>query len=75
MIKVREVFKINGEATVLVCDLFSDSEIGSVIQSNIGQHVNFEVFPIKACFSQPKTRNILVFGNEDYSKIATIEFV
>lgn len=75
MIAVKEVFKINKNATVLVCDMFSDDVIKEKIQSNMGQHEKFEVETPRYCFSEPKTRNIVLFGHGDFSDVKTVKFI
>lgn len=74
MITVKEVLKVNKNLTVLNCDIFPDEDIKGTIMSNIGEHKSFEVEPVKPCFSTPKTRSIVLFGDKDYSKITSIEF-
>ena len=75
MIRVKEILKFDGNAAVLVCDMFADEEIKSVIQSNIGIHYFFEVEKPKGCFSDPATRHIVLFGDDDFTNIKTICFV
>ena len=75
MINVKEIMKVGNNVTVLVCDMFADDEIKSTIRSNIGNHKTFEVEKPKNCFSNPVTRNIALFGKDDYSKINSIQFV
>lgn len=75
MIEVKEIFKIKNDATVLVCDVFPDEDVKSVIESNLGKHKSFEVEPIRQCFSTAKVRTIVLHGKEDFSGIKTIKFV
>ena len=77
-IRVFESFYIphnNHKLTILVTDLFQDHEISSTIQSNIGVHTDFQVEQMTHCFSEPKSRLIGFFGNEDYSKITEFKFI
>lgn len=75
MIEVKEVLKIGGDKTVLICDVFSDDAIKGVLKSNIGEHKAFTVEKPKHCLSEPKSRHIVLFGNDDYSGIKRIQFV
>lgn len=75
MINVKEVFKLNKNTTVLVCDMFSDDEVKGILESNIGKYKDFEIETVKNCFSAAKTRNIILFGEDDYSGITKIKFV
>lgn len=74
MIKVKESIKLHNKATVLVCDMFPDEDIKGTLISNVGKHTKFEVEKPKNCFTVAKTRNIVLFGSDDYSKITTIKF-
>lgn len=77
-IRVLESFHIpynNQKLTILVTDLFPDNEITSTIKSNIGIHTDFQVEHMTHCFSEPKSRLIGFFGNEDYSKITEFRFI
>lgn len=75
MISVKEVFKLNRDSTVLVCDVFPDSEISGLIRTEQGDFADFEVLPIRACFSKAQTRNIVVRGNWDKLNIRNIQFI
>lgn len=75
MIDVKETLKVGTNATVLVCALFSDEEIKPTIESDLGKHTNFFVEEPKYCFSEPTTRNIVLFGNENYDAIKSIKFI
>jgi hypothetical protein len=75
MIEVKEVLKVDQNTTVLICDLFADDEIRPNITSNIGPLPSFVIEEAKHCFSNPKTRNVILFGNDDYSAIKEIQFV
>jgi len=75
MIKVKETFELNSEATVLVCEMFEDDIITTKIKSNIGHINRFEVEKIKNCFSVPATRNIVVFNLLKGDVVKNIEFV
>lgn len=75
MITVKETFRIKGNTTVLVCDVFEDSEITKTIQSNAGTHVSFEVLPVRNCFSEATTRNIILFDNKENTNIEEITFI
>lgn len=74
MISVKEVFELNSDTTVLVCDFFEDDKITGMIQSNIGNHKNFEVLPIRECFSKARTRNVVVRGEGDLRNVKSIQF-
>ena len=74
MINVKETLRVGNGITVLVCDMFSDEDIKRTLESNIGQHTKFKVEGVKNCFSKPTTGDIVMFGNEDYSRIRTVEF-
>lgn len=74
MIGVKEVLKVDKNTTVLICDLFTDDEIRANITSNIGPLRSFVIEEAKHCFSNPKTRNIILFGSDDYSAIKEIQF-
>lgn len=74
MVKVKEVLKVNKNTAILVCDMFSDADVKSVIRSNIGVHKRFEIEQVRPCFSNPTARNIVLFGSEDHAKITEIEF-
>ena len=75
MIAVKEVFRLNDNATVLVCDMFSDEDVKNTLQSDWGTHKKFRVEKPKNCFSEAKTRDIVLFGKDDYSKITGIKFI
>lgn len=75
MIDVKEIFKVNKNITVLICDMFSDEDVTKTIKSNVGEHKSFEVEAVQACFSVPKTRSIVMMGTGDFSKIKSIEFI
>ena len=75
MINVKDVMKVNKNMSVLVCDLFPDEDVTKTIESNIGKHDSFKVEKVTNCFSEAKTRTIVMFGQEDYSKIETIKFI
>ena len=75
MISVKEVFEINRDTTVLVCDIFQDSEISDLIRSEQGDFSDFEVLPVRECFSKARTRNIVVRGNLDKLNIKNIQFI
>lgn len=72
---VKEILKVGTNATVLVCPMFADEEIKDTMESNCGRHTDFAVEEPKYCFSEPATRNIVLFGNENYDAIKTIRFV
>lgn len=74
-IKVNEAFRLNAPATVLICELFPNEIVTTVLESNIGKHRDFVVFPIRSCFSPAKSRNIVLVGNTDYSGIKHIRFI
>ena len=75
MKKVKEILKINN-ATVLVCDLFDDSEITSRIKTNLGVFYSpeFEVEAVKFCFDKPKTRHIIL-KKHDIGNITDFKFI
>lgn len=75
MISVKEVFEINRDTTVLVCDVFLDSEISDLIRTEQGDFADFEVLPVRECFSKARTRNIVVRGNLDKLNIKNIQFI
>ena len=75
MIKVLETFKINSNKGVLVCELFDDSEISKKLMSNVENYKEFEVETPKRCFSEPKTRNIVLHGNYDLKNIKFVNFM
>ena len=78
IIRVLESFQIpynNHTITISVTALFNDTEITSTIQSNVGLHTDFQVEHMTHCFSEPKSRFIGFFGNEDYSKITEFRFI
>ena len=78
IIRVLESFQIphnNHIITILVTALINDTEITSTIQSNVGLHTDFQVEHMTHCFSEPKSRFIGFFGNEDYSKITEFRFI
>ena len=75
MISVKEVFELNRDTTVLVCDIFPDSKISGVMRTEAGDFADFEVLPVRECFSKARTRNIVVRGNFDKLNIRNIQFV
>ena len=75
MISVKEVFELNRDTTVLVCDIFPDSEISDVMRTEQGDFSDFEVLPVRECFSKAQTRNIVVRGNFDKLNIRNIHFI
>lgn len=75
MIEVKEVLKVGESTTVLICGMFADDDIRATIESNIGKHKSFVVEDAKHCFSKPTTRNVVLFGSDDYSTIKEIKFV
>lgn len=75
MIRVLEIMKIGNGRTALVCDMFEDKVVTNRISSNIGYFDSFVVEKPKYCFSQPTTRNIVLFGSGDYSSVNKIRFV
>lgn len=75
MIRVKETMKLNNNYTVLICDMFNDNIVTDKIESNLGIHENFEVEGVKACFSIPKSRNIVIFDNLEGNDIRAIRFL
>ena len=75
MINVKEIMRVGNNVKVLVCDMFADEEIKDTLKSNIGSHKRFEVEKPKYCFSNPVTRNIVLFGDDDYSNINNVQFI
>lgn len=75
MTNVKQVLKVGENITVLVCDMFSDEEITRQVKTSAGIHSRFEVENPKFCFSNPTTRNVVLFGSDDFSSVESIEFV
>ena len=75
MINVKEMFKLNTEATVLVCEMFNDDIITKKIHSNVGLISRFEVEKAKNCFSASATRNIVAFNLPEGYIVKNFEFV
>lgn len=77
MIKVKEVWKLQEDAIVLVCDVFGDNVITNKISTDIGEYEkpSFSVEAARKCFSEPKTRHIVLHTKEDCSNIRNIEFI
>lgn len=77
-IHVLDSFQISHKGncvTILVTEPFSESEITKTIQSNIGQHTEFQIERVTQCFSDRKSGFIGFFGTEDFSQITEIEFI
>ena len=77
-IRVLESFQIpnnNHQITILVTALFSDAEITSTIQSNIGVHTEFQVEQMTHCFSEPECRIVGFWGDADCSSITEFRFI
>ena len=72
---IKETFKFDN-ITVLVCEMFDDSEVTDKIVTNAGIFVkpDFEVENVKACFGTPTTRNIVIKRTNFDSKIEEFKF-
>ncbi len=77
MFKVHEVHKLNNGMPVLVCDLFEDSDITESLFTDIGifSRKEFEVGPLRFCFSSPKTRTIMLRTMKDCTGIKMVNFI
>ena len=75
MINVKETIELNKNHTILVCEMFEDSLVTDRIKSNIGVHESFEVEKTKLCFSNPATRNIVMFNDPDSKNIKRLQFL
>ena len=75
MINVLETFKLNTNACVLVCEYFEDNTISDKLMSNVENYEEFEVEIIRNCFSVPKTRNIVLYGNYNLKDIKFVNFM
>ena len=77
-IQVLDSFQIThkGEPiTILVTESFSDSEITKTIQSNIGQHTEFQIEYLTQCFSERSNGVIVFWGDEDFTQITEFDFI
>lgn len=77
MLQVKEVWKLQEDKVVLVCDVFRDDIITNRIFTDVGEYEGsrFRVGIVKKCFSEPKTRDIILHTKEDCSIIRNIEFI
>ena len=73
---VKDSFNINN-ATVLVCEMFEDEEVTKTLHTDIGRFNKdeFVVEKVKACFSTPTTRNIVIKKANLSQKINDFSFV
>ena len=53
-------FKLGNGMTILECDIFSDDQITENLRLDGIKIDHFSVEPVKACFSAPKTREIVI---------------
>lgn len=77
-IQVLDSFQIThkGEPiTILVTESFSDSEITKTIQSNIGQHTEFQIGYLTQCFLERSNGVIGFWGDEDFTQITEFDFI
>jgi hypothetical protein len=76
MKSVKETLKLNN-ATVLVCDLFEDSEITAKLKTNVGtfDSSEFEVETVKPCFCEPITRKIVIKKSNITDAITNFSFI
>lgn len=77
MVKVNEAWKLQENSIVLVCDMFEDDIITNKISTDIGEFEkpSFSVEAAKKCFSEPKTRDIVLHTKKDCANIRNIEFI
>lgn len=75
MISVKEVFNLKNNTTILVCDLFSDDVVTDLVRTDSGDYSNFDVLPIRECFTKARTRNIVFYDELDLSNVKSVQFV
>ena len=68
---------MNNGKPVLVCDLFSDSDVTRRLKTDVGVFTmpDFIVGQGRECFSPQTSRTILLQTNKDCSQIKEVEFV
>jgi hypothetical protein len=74
MVEVLETMQLNNGKTVLVCKMFSDENVTDKVKIGDTIAKNFSIEQVRACFSAPKTRDIVVVGAIP-SNTKFIEFV
>lgn len=75
-IAVKETIKNSSGYIVLVTEMFTDEIVTKKLETNIGAYTSFMVDPVRKCFSETRTRVIVIMENgiDNYERIEYVYF-
>ena len=73
---LEKIIVNNGKTGILVCDKFDIPEEDAKLVTNIGEFNSSEYYieDPRACFSEPKVRNIIIRNNTNVGDIKEARF-